>query len=179
MSIIDTQDITSTATETAATIEQLDGAAKELGATIRTLLAECAPAFRRKAISPQLDSDNCGNGSRACWAGVRFAGKRRQSHKGQGGTWQWRIEGQSAYITLDGDVHLIEWDGEATDVGGCEGYMDTFTSQVTSDKLEDHLAETPESAQQIVDAIRKVVTEDALAAKDRLTRIAKIIAELK
>lgn len=173
-----TSDITATAAEITSIDAQIDSQSAAVAQLIRDLIKECGATFRRQAISPRLQQDAQGEGIDADWKGLRFFGKRAQDHKGQSGTWQWSIGGQSCYICEDGMVRLLSWDGEATDFGGCKGYMDTFTSELIEDTLEDHLSKNPESAQQIVDRLRKAVTEDKKAAAGRLERMNAIVSSL-
>ena len=151
--------------------------AQRLADTIRELLAVSATSFKRASLAPVLAQDSHGKKERATWRGLKFSGQRRHSHKGQSGTWCWYITGSSYYVSLDGTVYSLDWDGEATDFDS-DGYMDDFTSEIKVETLEDHLAKNPDSAEEIVAALREACESDLRARRTIRAEISAVIGRL-
>jgi hypothetical protein len=186
MKKMNTQDIAINSAETSIAITEAETAAARLAASIAEIVGICGPTIRRQGSSPVLhsmpgrDEGTEWDERRADWAGIRFSGRRQQNHTGQGHTTRcWSISGTSYYIADDARVIVIKWHGSATDFGGCAGYEDHITSDVSEQSLADYLEYAPESAQEIIDALRKAVAEDKRGALSRAVKINAAIAAIK
>lgn len=154
--------------------------AEVISSAIKGALGLLGATWNRKAIAPVLEQGSDGDGERSEWKGIKFHGGRKRFFKGGGSnysSYQWGLAGSTDYLTQDGRVYEIDWSGEESDFGGCDGYAARIQSEVKGSTLEDYLTEYPQMAEDIISAIVKLVESDTKAAKGRLESVKEQIAK--